>query len=139
MPERVFTILVIACGLVFLSVPIAAIWVPEFVTAGAAIHAGNLHRRPGRQADHYCRPTGLSFQLTETPPLVLLGGLIARPCRCEPNGDVKPASWHWFALRGSDERALFALPGIWRRYQGPVRKRRCCPLRFFSPLPHRFQ
>jgi putative SOS response-associated peptidase YedK len=41
---------------------------------------------------------------------------------CEPNGDVKPASWHWFALRGSDERPLFAFPGIWRRYQGPVRK-----------------
>jgi hypothetical protein len=59
-------------------------------------HAGNLHCRPGRQADHYCRPTGLYFQLTETPPLVLLGGLIARPCSC-------------------------------------------CPLRFFSPLPHRFQ
>jgi len=41
---------------------------------------------------------------------------------CEPNGDVKPASWHWFGLRGSDERPLFAFPGIWRRYQGPVRK-----------------
>jgi hypothetical protein len=37
MPERVFTILAIACGLAFLSVPIAAIWLPEFVTAGAAI------------------------------------------------------------------------------------------------------
>jgi hypothetical protein len=44
-------------------------------------HAGNLHRRPGRQADHYCRPTGLNFQLTETPALVLLGGLIARELR----------------------------------------------------------
>jgi putative SOS response-associated peptidase YedK len=33
---------------------------------------------------------------------------------CEPNGDVKPASWHWFGLRGSDERPLFAFPGIWR-------------------------
>jgi isoprenylcysteine carboxyl methyltransferase (ICMT) family protein YpbQ len=37
MSERVFTILVIACGLAFLSVPIAAIWLPKFVTAGAAI------------------------------------------------------------------------------------------------------
>ena len=41
---------------------------------------------------------------------------------CEPNGDVKPASWHWFALRGRDERPIFAFPGIWRRYQWPVRK-----------------
>jgi SOS response associated peptidase (SRAP) len=39
---------------------------------------------------------------------------------CEPNGDVKPATWHWFGLRGSDERPLFAFPGIWRRYQGPL-------------------
>jgi putative SOS response-associated peptidase YedK len=41
---------------------------------------------------------------------------------CEPNGDVKPATWHWFALRGMEERPLLAFPGIWRRYQGPVRK-----------------
>ena len=41
---------------------------------------------------------------------------------CEPNGDVKPASWHWFALKGEGERALFGFPGIWRRYQGPLKK-----------------
>jgi putative SOS response-associated peptidase YedK len=41
---------------------------------------------------------------------------------CEPNSDVKPATWHWFALRGMEERPLLAFPGIWRRYQGPVRK-----------------
>jgi putative SOS response-associated peptidase YedK len=40
---------------------------------------------------------------------------------CEPNGDVKPATWHWFALKGG-ERPLFAFPGIWRRYSGPVKK-----------------
>ena len=40
---------------------------------------------------------------------------------CEPNGDVKPATWHWFALKGG-ERPLFAFPGIWRRYRGPVKK-----------------
>ena len=34
---------------------------------------------------------------------------------CEPNGDVKPATWHWFALQGKDERPT-------RRYQGPVKK-----------------
>ena len=32
---------------------------------------------------------------------------------CEPNGE-KPAKWVWFALKGDDERPLFAFPGIWR-------------------------
>ena len=41
---------------------------------------------------------------------------------CEPNGDVMPATWHWFALRGTEPRPLFAFPGIWRRYRGPVKK-----------------
>ena len=41
---------------------------------------------------------------------------------CEPNGDAKPASWHWFALKGDDPRPAFAFPGIWRRYNGPIRK-----------------
>lgn len=41
---------------------------------------------------------------------------------CEPNGDAKPATWHWFSLKGSEPRPLFAFPGIWRRYRGPVKK-----------------
>jgi putative SOS response-associated peptidase YedK len=41
---------------------------------------------------------------------------------CEPNGDVKPATWHWFSLKGTDERPLFAFPGIWREYKGPMKK-----------------
>jgi putative SOS response-associated peptidase YedK len=41
---------------------------------------------------------------------------------CEPNGDVKPATWHWFALKEDEPRPLFAFPGIWRRYRGPVKK-----------------
>lgn len=41
---------------------------------------------------------------------------------CEPNGNVKPSTWHWFALKGEGERPLFAFPGIWRRYRGPVKK-----------------
>jgi putative SOS response-associated peptidase YedK len=41
---------------------------------------------------------------------------------CEPNGDVKPATWHWFAIKGDDPRPLFAFSGIWRRYTGPVKK-----------------
>jgi putative SOS response-associated peptidase YedK len=41
---------------------------------------------------------------------------------CEPNGDVKPATWNWFAINGADSRPLFAFPGIWRRYKGPMKK-----------------
>jgi putative SOS response-associated peptidase YedK len=41
---------------------------------------------------------------------------------CEPNGDVRPATWHWFSIKGADARPLFAFPGIWRRYQGPLKK-----------------
>jgi putative SOS response-associated peptidase YedK len=41
---------------------------------------------------------------------------------CEPNGDVKPATWHWFSLKGSEPRPLFAFPGIWRQYKGPMKK-----------------
>jgi putative SOS response-associated peptidase YedK len=42
---------------------------------------------------------------------------------CEPNGDMKPATWNWFALADpNDPRPLFAFPGIWRRYKGPVKK-----------------
>jgi putative SOS response-associated peptidase YedK len=35
---------------------------------------------------------------------------------------VKPATWHWFAIKGESERPLFAFPGIWRRYRGPLKK-----------------
>jgi putative SOS response-associated peptidase YedK len=41
---------------------------------------------------------------------------------CEPNGDVKPATWHWFSINGAEARPLFAFPGIWRRYKGPLKK-----------------
>lgn len=36
---------------------------------------------------------------------------------CEPKGDVKPATWHWFSVTGSEPRQLFAFPGIWRHYK----------------------
>ena len=35
---------------------------------------------------------------------------------------MKPATWHWFAIKGNDPRPLFAFPGIWRQYRGPVKK-----------------
>jgi putative SOS response-associated peptidase YedK len=42
---------------------------------------------------------------------------------CEPNGEVKPATWNWFALKDDhDARPLFAFPGIWRRYKGALKK-----------------
>jgi putative SOS response-associated peptidase YedK len=40
---------------------------------------------------------------------------------CEPKGE-RPAVWHWFALKGSDARPLFAFPGIWRAYRGPLKR-----------------
>ena len=40
---------------------------------------------------------------------------------CEPKGE-KPAVWHWFALNGDHDRPLFAFPGIWRSYIGPICK-----------------
>lgn len=40
---------------------------------------------------------------------------------CEPK-EEKPATWHWFALKGAEPRPMFAFPGIWRRYKGPIRK-----------------
>jgi len=41
----------------------------------------------------------------------------------EPKG-VKPATWYWFAINGDDDdaRPLFAFPGIWKRYVGPLKK-----------------
>ena len=47
--------------------------------------------------------------------------LVPASSYCEPKGE-KPASWHWFALRGGEERPLFAFPGIWRQYTGPLKK-----------------
>ena len=41
---------------------------------------------------------------------------------CEPNGEVKPATWNWFALAGEDPRPLFAFAGLWRRHVGPIKK-----------------
>lgn len=42
---------------------------------------------------------------------------------CEPNADVKPATWNWFALAGEDDpRPPFAFAGIWKRHVGPIKK-----------------
>ncbi len=42
---------------------------------------------------------------------------------CEPNADVKPATWNWFALADEESpRPLFAFAGIWRVWNGPVKK-----------------
>ncbi len=39
----------------------------------------------------------------------------------EPKGR-SPATWHWFALKGDEERPLFAFAGIWRSFHGPIQK-----------------
>ena len=36
--------------------------------------------------------------------------------------EVKPATWHWFALRAEDPRPLFAFAGLWRHHSGPIKK-----------------
>ena len=41
---------------------------------------------------------------------------------CEPHDGRTPATWHWFALTGSEPRPLFAFAGIWRHHKGPVKK-----------------
>ena len=48
--------------------------------------------------------------------------LVPASAFCEPNGDVKPATWNWFALKGDDTRPLFAFAGVWRRHRGPIKK-----------------
>ena len=40
---------------------------------------------------------------------------------CEPD-EGKPARWHWFALKGEEERPLFAFAGIYRQWKGPIKK-----------------
>lgn len=47
--------------------------------------------------------------------------LVPASSYCEPNGE-KPAVWHWFAITGDHSRPLFAFPGIWRTYTGPLKK-----------------
>ena len=39
----------------------------------------------------------------------------------EPKG-LKPATWYWFALKGDEPRPLFAFAGIWRKWNGPLKK-----------------
>lgn len=47
--------------------------------------------------------------------------LVPASSYCEPKGE-KPAIWHWFAINGDVSRPLFAFPGIWRTYTGPLKK-----------------
>jgi putative SOS response-associated peptidase YedK len=46
--------------------------------------------------------------------------LVPATAFCEPD-EGKPARWHWFALNGG-ERPLFAFPGIYRQWKGPIKK-----------------
>lgn len=47
--------------------------------------------------------------------------LVPASSYCEPDSG-KPARWHWFALKGDEERPLFAFPGVWRRHKGLIKK-----------------
>ena len=39
----------------------------------------------------------------------------------EPKGE-KPATWNWFSINGDDALPVFAFPGVWTRYKGPLKK-----------------
>jgi putative SOS response-associated peptidase YedK len=41
---------------------------------------------------------------------------------CEPHDGRKPATWHWFALKGAEPRPAFAFAGLWRRWHGQIKK-----------------
>jgi putative SOS response-associated peptidase YedK len=47
--------------------------------------------------------------------------LVPASAYCEPKGE-KPATRHWFAIDGDDTRPVFAFPGVWTRYNGPLKK-----------------
>jgi putative SOS response-associated peptidase YedK len=47
--------------------------------------------------------------------------LVPASSYCEPDTG-KPAKWHWFAVNGEHDRELFAFPGIWQCWSGPVKK-----------------
>jgi putative SOS response-associated peptidase YedK len=47
--------------------------------------------------------------------------LVPATAFCEPD-EGRPARWHWFALKGEDARPLFAFPGIYRQWKGPIKK-----------------
>ncbi len=40
---------------------------------------------------------------------------------CEPDGNA-PSRWHWFALKGEEPRPLFAFPGLYRQWKGPIKR-----------------
>jgi putative SOS response-associated peptidase YedK len=46
--------------------------------------------------------------------------LVPATAFCEPD-EGKPARWHWFALK-CKERPLFAFAGIYRQWNGPIKK-----------------
>lgn len=47
--------------------------------------------------------------------------LVPASSYCEPKGE-KPATWHWFSINGDSPRPVFAFPGVWTRYKGPLKK-----------------
>jgi len=47
--------------------------------------------------------------------------LVPASAFCEPDGN-KPSKWHWFALKGGEPRPLFAFPGVYRQWKGPIKR-----------------
>ena len=63
-------------------------------------HAPARHQRPRRQ----------------DPSFEQRRGLVPGSSYCEPKGE-KPATSHWY-----DARPMFTFPGVWTRYEGPLKK-----------------
>ncbi len=80
-----------------------------------------LPQTPGTATGHQCGDDKLCTSSFWRASFEQRRCLVPASSFCEPNGDVKPATWNWFAING-DARPLFAFPGIWRRYKGPVKK-----------------
>ena len=59
---------------------------------------------------------------------------------CEPHDGRTPATWHWFALKGEEPRPLFSFAGLWRRWNGPIKKDgpnvECGVYSFVTTLPN---
>ena len=61
------------------------------------------------------------FNAATSPHRSALPNLPVSDVICEPKGEM-PATWHWFSVNGDDDRPVFAFPGVWTRYKGPLKK-----------------
>ena len=78
--------------------------------------AGKAPRRVTNVRDDTARKSSFWRESFETRRCLVPATSFAEP------REVTPATWHWFALKGDEPRPLFAFAGIWRRWNGPIKK-----------------